>query len=119
MPLIILWALAAAGVTIIVTQSSLFLPLRTYLKRWEYPGKLIKCPMCFGFWAGVLLSLLGLSLVRVSTALADFSLTIALGPWKIGDWPWWVVAWVDGAASSAFCWITHVILSFLQKDLDL
>lgn len=120
MPLILLWALAAAGVTIIVTQSSLFLPLRTFLKRWEYPGKLIKCPMCFGFWTGVLLSLVGLSLVRISTAVAGVSVPAALGPWTLAPtWPWWLAAWVDGAASSALCWITHVVLSFLMKDLDL
>ena len=38
--------LATIGLTIIVTQSKLF----SFIQRWY----LFQCPLCFGFWAGVL-----------------------------------------------------------------
>ena len=44
--------IASIGLTIIVTQSFLFKPLREYLlSKNKYLGKLISCPMCFGFWS--------------------------------------------------------------------
>jgi uncharacterized RDD family membrane protein YckC len=49
------FVLACYGLTNIVTNSKLFKPVRegapgTWLK------DLLKCPMCFGFWAGLILA---------------------------------------------------------------
>jgi len=47
--------LATIGLTFIVTQSKLFDPIRKFFgkihKKIEY---LLNCPMCFGFWAGII-----------------------------------------------------------------
>lgn len=54
-------ALAAAAnqITVIVTESLLFEPLRKYVRsRSHYLGELVGCHLCFGTWVG-----LGLSLV--------------------------------------------------------
>ena len=47
--------LATIGLTFIVTQSKLFEPIRAFFgkihNKLEY---LLRCPMCFGFWAGII-----------------------------------------------------------------
>ena len=50
--------IACVGFTIIVTQSSLFESLRNYISsKSSFLGELINCPLCFGFWAGVIMSM--------------------------------------------------------------
>ncbi|MCK5019392.1 MAG: hypothetical protein KAS32_20205 [Candidatus Peribacteraceae bacterium] len=49
--IVILYFLASYGITAIVVYSSLFKPLREWIG-WS----LLKCPMCFGFWVGLVLS---------------------------------------------------------------
>lgn len=57
------WLLAGVGLTLIVTVSAIAWPLRLWGKHiWD---RLIKrfycplyCPMCFGFWAGLLFGLI-------------------------------------------------------------
>jgi hypothetical protein len=50
---LIIFILAAAGVTMIVTQGEIFRPLRELIKSKSVIfGKLIECPMCFGVYAG-------------------------------------------------------------------
>ena len=54
-------ALAAAAnqITVIVTESLLFEPLRKYVRgRSHYLGELVGCHLCFGTWVGLALSLL-------------------------------------------------------------
>jgi hypothetical protein len=52
-------AAAATQITIIVTESLAFAPLRRELKaRSAYWGELISCFLCFGTWVGLVLSLL-------------------------------------------------------------
>jgi len=44
--------LASVGLTLIVTKSFLFDRIRIKAKELNsYTGKLLSCPMCFGFWA--------------------------------------------------------------------
>lgn len=94
--------LVCYGTTLIVTQSKLFASLRAWLagvSKWA--GTLFKCPMCFGFWAGVFWALAGL-------------------------WPHtvlWGRAWMRplellaaGCVSSATCWIVRVVLHRLGED---
>ncbi len=46
---------AIIGLTIIVTQSSIFKPVRMFLsKRSKYLGDLVSCSLCFGFFAGII-----------------------------------------------------------------
>lgn len=100
----ITWILVVDGVTTIVTTSLLFRPLREAAffvrdghRTWL--GKLIHCPMCFGFWVGVLGCLLGI---------------------RILEHRWLVVALVaNGSAASTVCWTTHLIRSKLNETLGL
>jgi hypothetical protein len=53
-------ALAAAAnqITVILTESLLFEPVREYVrKRSRYLGELVGCHLCFGTWVGLGLSL--------------------------------------------------------------
>lgn len=51
-------AAAATQITLIVTDSLLFEPLRAYVKtRSRYLGELVSCFLCFGTWVGFALSL--------------------------------------------------------------
>lgn len=90
----LLWfLLVARGVTLLVTESRIAEPLRRGAARLSGPlGVLVHCPMCFGFWAGV-----GLSLALWSPSGA------ILG----AGWPWRAI--FDGAASSAVCWGAYVL----------
>lgn len=75
-------ALAAAAnqITVIVTESLLFAPLRKYLAaRSPYLGELVGCHLCFGTWVGLALSLVfrprwiggGAGLAAAAGAAAD------------------------------------------------
>lgn len=50
--------LAGAAMNIIVIRGQIFKGLRQYLKRnSRFFGELIYCPLCFGTWTGIILSL--------------------------------------------------------------
>jgi hypothetical protein len=105
---VIPWALVVLGFVIIVTQSRLFRPLRDWAlggreasdPRAPKLGVLLHCPMCFGWWAGAMLSAAGF--VGPSLFVCPAS------------WPTWLLlgarAWADGCAASALCWCAHVVL---------
>ncbi|APR79607.1 Hypothetical protein A7982_04954 [Minicystis rosea] len=94
MSLILVWALAVHGITQIVTVSRIARPIR---EAAPSPLRaLLICPMCFGFWVGLALSLAGLSPLR-----------------PLVSWPGLMHAVVDGAAASAVAWAAHVILARL------
>lgn len=68
---IIIWMLAVYGTALIISMSTIFEPIRRGMlyssykvnphngdvkaveRRWKFPGKLISCIMCMGFWSGV------------------------------------------------------------------
>jgi len=59
---LIIWILVCYGITSIVTGSIIMEPVRA--KAWKVHkklGELLTCPLCFGFWAGLFVSLLWLS----------------------------------------------------------
>lgn len=92
--------LLAYGITNIVTQSSLFYPLRKWFecnihenKIYMFLYKLITCPMCFGFWAGALTG-------------------IFLGPF-----PWWNIIF-NGAMYSGTTWLVFCLAQFLGSGND-
>lgn len=100
---LVTWALVAYGVTLIVTQSHLFLPLRQGLRVLSpnFLWVLFKCPKCFGFWVGVLLGLLNL--------------------WAGGlphEWPTWLRLWAQGTQSSAVCWLLTLLAARLANNVS-
>ena len=91
------WALIVFGITLVVTGSSLFRPVREAM-RPALLKKLIMCPMCFGWHVGLWLELI-----------------MRLGP-APAHWPLAVAALADAFAASALCWTWHVVLVQLGAD---
>ncbi len=49
--------ISAVGLTLIITSSKLFKPLREFVsKRSEYFGEMLGCSMCMGVWVGFAMS---------------------------------------------------------------
>lgn len=94
---VLVWALVVHGLTQIVTVSRIAQPIReSPLGSRLY---VLHCPMCFGWWAGVALSLAGLSPLAGLVA-----------------WPLVLRACADGWAASAVAWAAHVALARLGAD---
>jgi len=92
------WTFVVYGLTLILTGSKLFAPVRTYLTRacstrFPWACSFVHCPLCVGTWIGMLASLSGFSLVRPE-ALA---------------WPRVLVVLADGWAAGAICFLIHVV----------
>ena len=50
-----MYALGLVGLVIIVTQGVIFEKFRDFVsKQSKFLGDLFSCPMCFGFWVGIL-----------------------------------------------------------------
>lgn len=105
--LLVQWALAVYGLTLIITGSRIMEPLRRLgRKASDLLGYFLGCPMCMGFWISALLSLAGLPLftrcdsgsllVNVASAALAFSL--------------------NGAAGAALSWTAHVVLAKLGAE---
>ena len=68
---VVMWMLAVYGTALIISMSTVFEPVRRWMlyssykvnsfngdisaveRKWKFPGKLISCIMCMGFWSGV------------------------------------------------------------------
>jgi hypothetical protein len=56
---LIFFLLSCLGATFIINISYIFRPLREFVEsKSKSFGKLIKCPMCMGFWIGLLFRVL-------------------------------------------------------------
>lgn len=79
------------GVTLVITGSRIFAPVRTRVFRdWHF----VRCPMCVGWWVGLAVGLAG------------------YGAAAWGSWP----AVAQAFAGSGFCWVTHVVLVRLGSE---
>jgi hypothetical protein len=97
---IIITIIAAYGITNIVTQGAIFDPFKEKLLEMGNGSKIVEkivyllnCPMCFGFWVGVL--------------LGSF----------FGPFAWWNII-LNGAFYSATAWILHCLTRFLGSGED-
>ena len=70
-----LFILSSVGITTIFTISSIFEPVRDFLeKRSAYVGEMINCPMCTGFWVGLVVSACSFDMnIVYAGAIASFS----------------------------------------------
>lgn len=89
------WALPILGATLIITCSTAFRSFRESLKDVPLLGELVVCPMCTGFWVGVVASALGSSLQHA------IFLPLRL--------------FADGCSASVVCWSLHVALCALGQ----
>ena len=90
---LIAWWLVTNGLTIIITTSAIMEPLRRLLRT-----KFIQCSMCMGFWVGIALA----------WAIPTYC------PIQIGS-PL-LICLANAFASSAACWMTHVVLVRLGAE---
>lgn len=101
---LIFWVLTVYGVTLIVTESKIFSTLRGLLgardgsdpATWSWPGRLVSCAMCFGWWVGAMMAILGAPAMRIAA------------PWMPEILRHAAEIVLSGAASSAVCWLLRV-----------
>lgn len=75
----IIWMLACFGFTFIVVYGNIFKQVRSAIQNHsEFFGELINCPLCFGFWVG----LLGFFLMGSPTGSIIFDMCLS----SIGSW---------------------------------
>jgi hypothetical protein len=55
----LLMLLGAVGMTVIIVEGAIFVPVKTFLKRFipEAIMKVLDCHQCCGFWSGLIMSL--------------------------------------------------------------
>lgn len=94
------WVLAAYGLTLTITGSKICEPLRRLLQRPDWLKTLVHCPMCMGFWVGVLMAFVRIELFP---PLAEVGGRVSH-------------AIVHGFCSMASCWIIHVLLVRLGSE---
>lgn len=83
-----IWMLVVYGVTTAITISKVAAPLRRRFVRWPWLHGFVHCPMCVGFWVGLVTSFVP-----------------SLRAWQPTMNP---IA--NGFAGSAVCWIVHVAM---------
>jgi hypothetical protein len=108
-PYLLTFALTCYGGATIIAQSKIFKPVRTWVKYRRYSdgykteranplaillSTLLHCPLCVGFWIGLLLGCMG------------------LGPWEfLSLEDNFVTKIFDGFAGSAITWILYLMLA--------
>tara|TARA_Y100000310_G_C20501782_1_gene724370 strand:+ start:259 stop:558 length:300 start_codon:yes stop_codon:yes gene_type:complete len=93
MKTLLLWILITFGITLIITTSELLNPIRGLLRKISgFIGRFFSCPLCIGFWAGVL------------TSFFWFSPTISL--WSIQSWGYEHLI-TDGLLGAATSWCLY------------
>lgn len=93
------------GITNIITQSTIFEPLRDFFKKYnDFLGSLFSCPMCMGFWVGA-----ALSLCNISPALNFFD---------DAHYITYLKYILDGGMASGIAWVMHTFVT-LMHDMKL
>ena len=99
----ILFFLACLGATFIINISYIFIPIRDFVaSKSEKLGKLMRCPMCMGFWVGLIFR--------------------ALFMWHGEEFV--DIKWSDiynltyGFASSFVCYSSYLLLKYFMEKYD-
>jgi len=97
---IFIWITTTYGISVVVSQSKIFEPIRSFMyKRIStFLGDMLKCIMCFGFWVGLVMSLV-----------------LQLGPNNLHTNRLYRIV-LDGFATSGIVWIIHVVLFRLRDE---
>jgi hypothetical protein len=119
---LLLFILIGLGITTIITKSSIFEPLRDHLDNGSdivmenFWGMLIVCPMCVGFWIGVLESFI----------FGSFSQQVFFSDEPLSglfDYLWFIIYFIfckvaDGAVVGCASWIILSLITYLDKKHD-
>ncbi len=97
-----IFVLSVYGFTNIVTTSYLFSRPRNAIKSvFPHAGELFNCSMCFGFWAGVIISLMGWGI----SGTPEFFYGVNV----FGDWASEILmllrCLIDGWIASGLAWL--------------
>ena len=115
---LLIYLLAGFGITTIVTKSKIFEPLRDWLDTGSnrlsknFWGFLIVCPMCIGFWCGVIQSILLYS----PTLTVYFQSNTTVDIFYIINRFTTLV--FDGALLGGISWSIHEYIALLQKKYE-
>ena len=94
---LVAWWASTHGIVEIVTESTIFEPVRSWKRLPALVAEALACPLCFSVWTGWLLSgALGFGPVRA-----------------LGVLPTAVAALLDGPAASAVVWLTTCVVVWL------
>jgi len=98
---IVAWMVPIQGLTLVVTCSTIFKPIREWFGKHNMPKleEMLCCPMCFGWWTGLAASTFGFS-------LSNLGAWIVPGPARV---------FIDAFAASYVCWVSHVVLCKLGQ----
>ena len=108
--IILIWLLAAYGMSNILVYGSIFQGLRDGIKKWggtmlpfnglaKFVGDLLTCMMCTSTWVGFFL---GITYYSPSTSL-------------IGT-PVWISWFFDGILSSGAVWTINAIVEWFEEN---
>jgi len=104
------------GLTLIITQSVIFEPLRDYMDRINpnFLGILFSCVMCTGFWIGLFLSILLNPVFPFMLAFIPFKQFIVM---KVAIYLISMV--LCGALASGSCWTIDTIVQYMDTQTEL
>lgn len=103
--MVLQWLFLTFGITLIITGSKITRPVRMM-----DPTGLLKCPMCTGWWIGLLLSIL----FNIGIFPAMNSYAPNVGEAIRLPIPWG--AFGNAFSASGWCWVIHVVLTRLGAD---
>jgi hypothetical protein len=117
---LIIWFIVGFGITTIITKSDIFEPLRNYLDnggesvKSNFWGILINCPMCVGFWIGIIQSFVLFPFTYNTFFMSENS---DLGTfYEICFTLFCKIS--DGAIIGSVSWSIHSIINVLDKYYD-
>jgi hypothetical protein len=119
---LLIFILVGFGITTIITKSTIFEPLRNFLDtggeylRNNFWGLLIVCPLCVGFWIGVLESCIFGS-ITYNTFIGDNS-SIGILNYLWSFIPFIFAKIADGAIVGSITWVIHSLLGYLDSAYE-
>lgn len=100
----LLFILACYGITVIVTEGSIFDKFRDYMEKINpnFLGMLFTCPLCFGTWVGFILTAILSAFNEPNMFVHNLYLNIILG----------------GFISAGSVWLLYNIEVYLKKKIS-
>lgn len=97
----IFFIIALLGCTHIVTGTFIFQWLRTFAEKYSpnFFGILFSCPTCFGFWVGIIFTVLNL-IPDIGLQCNFYSLILYIG-----------------SVSSGINWLTHLLVDLIEERI--
>ena len=114
--LFVIYLMVSYGVTLIITQGTIFEGLRNFLHKYNpnFLGMLVSCVMCAGFWVGIFVSIF---LNPVFPFIINF---IAINNLLILKTISFIISIIFcGGLASGFCWLIQTIVDYLQTKTSL